>query len=164
MEKDLISLVEALETKGEAMTLTAGISMRPMLRQGRDIVIIETVKRKLQKYDVPVYKRPNHDKYVMHRILKVTEDGYVIRGDNLMHKEYDIKDEHIVGVLKAFYREGRYYDCATSKKYKVYIILNRLSFPLRFVWSKMRGAVTKFLSLVLPKPVKEYIKKKILKI
>lgn len=161
MEADFIGLVEALETKGEAMTLTAGISMRPMLRQGRDIVIIEPVRRKLKKNDVPVYKRPTHDKFVMHRILKVTDNGYIIRGDNLYHKEYDIKDEHIVGVLKAFYREGKYYDCATSKKYKVYIFLNRISYPLRYLWGKV---IYPACCRILPRPIKELIKKYILKI
>ncbi len=161
MQTDFKGLVEAINEKGEAMTLTAGTSMRPMLRQGRDIVIIESVKRKLKKNDVPVYKRPSHDRFVMHRILKVTEDGYVIRGDNLIKKEYDIKDEHIVGVLKAFYREGKYYDCATSRKYKVYIVFNRITFPFRWIRSRILYPIFK---RILPRPIKEFIKKKILKI
>ena len=33
-------VLNALETKGEFISLTKGPSMRPMLRQGKDIVVI----------------------------------------------------------------------------------------------------------------------------
>ena len=125
---------ELLEISEEVHVLTSGISMRPMLREHRDIAVVERVNRKLRKNDVPLYRRAGCEKLVLHRILKVTDNGYIIRGDNLYHKEYDVTDEDIVGVLKAFYREGKYYDCATSKIYHIYIILNRLSFPFRYSW------------------------------
>ena len=129
-----INADELLEISEEVHVLTSGISMRPMLREHRDIAVIERVNRKLKKNDVPLYRRAGCDKLVLHRILKVTDNGYVIRGDNLYYKEYDVTDEDIVGVLKAFYREGKYYDCATSKTYHIYIFLNRLSFPFRYAW------------------------------
>ena len=129
-----INADELLEISEEVHVLTSGISMRPMLREHRDIAVIERVNRKLKKNDVPLYRRAGCDKLVLHRILKVTDNGYVIRGDNLYYKEYDVTDEDIVGVLKAFYREGKYYDCATSKTYHIYIVLNRLGFPFRYLW------------------------------
>lgn len=124
---------QVLAEKGEVMTSTAGVSMYPMLRNRRDMVVITRVDRPLVPNDVPLY-RLNSGKLVLHRILKVTENGYVIRGDNLMDKEYNITDDNIIGVLKAFYRNGKYYDCAKSKGYRVYIFLNRTSFPLRWLW------------------------------
>ncbi len=125
---------ELLEISEEVHVLTSGISMRPMLREHRDVAVIERVNRKLKKNDVPLYRRAGCDKLVLHRILKVTDNGYVIRGDNLYQNEYDVTDDDIVGVLKAFYREGKYYDCATSKIYHIYIVLNRLSYPIRYSW------------------------------
>ena len=124
----------ALQSEPEVAILTRGISMRPMLREHKDIVIIERVNRKLKKYDVPLYRRPNCDRFVLHRIVKITDKGYVIRGDNLLFNEYDVTDDDIIGVLKAFYRDGKYYDCATSKAYKAYVIINQLYSPLRRVW------------------------------
>ena len=130
-EKNNIS--EAISIEKEIMACTSGTSMYPMLRHRRDMVVIETVNRKLKKNDVPLY-RLKSGKLVLHRILKVTDNGYIIRGDNLYHKEYNITDDNIIGVLKAFYRDGKYYECATSKAYHIYIVLNKLSFPLRYLW------------------------------
>ena len=141
---------KALEISDEVSILTSGISMRPMLREHRDIVIIERVKRKLKKNDVPLYRRANCDKLVLHRIIKVTDNGYVIRGDNLFTNEYDVTDEDIVGVLKAFYRDGKYYDCATSKLYHIYIILNRIGYPFRYLWRiKTKPFLAKIKHLVI---------------
>lgn len=146
---DIYEIEEKLKNDEEVSSLTVGISMEPMLRQHRDIVIIKRIDHKLKKNDVPLYKRPGRDKLVLHRILKVTENGYVIRGDNLYIKEYDVKDGDIIGVLKAFYRDGKYYDCEKSRKYKTYVFLMRTSYPLRYIWKfKLRpflGKVKRFI-------------------
>ncbi len=133
-QNSLKTAAQALCEKEEISVLTAGISMRPMLRQHKDIVVIKRPNGRLKKNDVPLYHRKGSDKYILHRILKVTDDGYVIRGDNLFKNEYDIKDENIVGVLKAFYRNGKYIDCQKSAGYKVYVFLNRVSYPVRYLW------------------------------
>ena len=137
------SLAETIQSQGEIMVSTSGISMYPMLRHRRDMVVVEKVTRKLKKNDVPLYVLPS-GKLVLHRILKVTDNGYIIRGDNLFHKEYNITDDNIIGVLKAFYRNGKYYNCATSKVYHIYIVLNRASYPLRYLWKfKIRPVLGK---------------------
>lgn len=133
-QTDLLNADEALRENEEVAVLTSGISMEPMLRQHRDIVIIKRVNGRLKKNDVPLYRRSGCDRFVLHRILKVTNDGYVIRGDNLYKKEYDVKDDDIIGVLKAFYRDGKYYDCEKSRKYKTYVFLMRTSYPFRYFW------------------------------
>jgi len=139
-----ISLEEGIEQNGEIMVCTSGISMYPMLRHRKDMVVVEKLNRPLKKYDVPVY-RTSTGKVVMHRILKVKPDGYIIRGDNLFHKEYDVKDENIIGVLKAFYRDGKFYDCSKSLIYKIYVRVNRWSYYLRKAW---KFVIRPFLSKV----------------
>lgn len=129
-----INADELLEISDEVHVLTSGTSMQPMLREHKDVAVIERVNRKLKKNDVPLYRRAGCDKLVLHRIVKVTDNGYVIRGDNLYNNEYDVTDNDIVGVLKAFYRDGKYYDCAKSKVYRTYIILNRAGYPFRYLW------------------------------
>lgn len=59
----------------------------------------------LQKYDVVLYRRPS-DPYVLHRIIEVRPDSYVILGDNCIAKEYGIRDEDILGVLTSFQHNG----------------------------------------------------------
>ena len=136
-ETELKNAEELLKTQDEVMTRTKGTSMRPLLRQGRDIVVIKRPEFPLKAGDVPLYRVREKKELVLHRSLKAMGDGtYIIRGDNLFFKEY-VKESQIVGVMKAFYREGRYCDCENSRKYKLYIIFNRVSYPLRYIWKRM---------------------------
>ena len=112
---------ETLETYGKLVYTNVGDSMMPLLRQHRDLLIIEPVKGRLKKYQVPLYKRPN-GQYVLHRILKVRKDDYVICGDNRYHKEYGITDREILGVLTGFVRDGKEYS-VTHKGYLLYVHL-----------------------------------------
>lgn len=133
-ETELKNADEVLKTQDEVMSLTRGTSMRPLLRQGRDIVVIKRPQFPLKVGDVPLYKVKSRKELVLHRILKVNGDGsYIIRGDNLFAKEH-VLESQIVGVMKAFYREGKYCDCEKSRKYKLYIFLNRVSYPVRCFW------------------------------
>lgn len=136
-ETELKNAEELLKMQDEVMTRTKGASMRPLLRQGRDIVVIKRPQFPLKAGDVPLYRVREKKELVLHRILKADKDGtYIIRGDNLFLKEY-VKESQIVGVMKAFYRDGRYCDCEKSRKYKLYIVLNRVSYPLRYLWKCM---------------------------
>ena len=128
-------VLNALETKGEFVTLIKGISMWPLLRQNKDIVVITKPIGELKEGDVPLYKRCNYDFLVLHRILKVRDNDYVIRGDNTYSLEYVPKD-YVVGVLKGFYRNGKYYDCNECRGYKVYIFFNRITYFPRKLWKR----------------------------
>ncbi len=97
---------QVLDQKGVYVCMTKGISMEPMLTAGRDTVVIKKPEFPLKRYDIPVYRRG--EDYVMHRIIKVTKNGYIIRGDNCAGLEYDITNADIVGVLAAFYHDGNY--------------------------------------------------------
>ena len=136
MTYENFKMEQGIEENGEVMCCSSGVSMYPMLRHRKDMVVVKKVDRPLKKYDVPLY-RLKSGKLVMHRILKVTDNGYIIRGDNLLEKEYNITDENIIGVLKAFYRGGKFYDCEKSVIYKIYVRINPIFYPLRYVWKKL---------------------------
>lgn len=131
--KNYSSTAEALSENKEVAVVVNGISMLPMLRGGKDTAVIERVERPLKVGDVPLYRVKNSDKFVLHRIIKTTDNGYIIRGDNVYHTER-VKDEDIIGVLKGFFRGGKYTDCATSKLYKLYVVSNRLFYFPRKLW------------------------------
>ena len=107
---------------------TQGDSMEPMLVENRDSVFIIPPVFPLKKYDVPVYRRDGH--YTMHRIIRVTKKGYIICGDNRTHLEKDITDSEIVGVLTAFYHNGKFIKC-TDKEYIKYSKSVCRNLPLR---------------------------------
>lgn len=136
METSLKTVAQKLETEVQVASLTEGTSMRPMLRQHKDVVIIEQIKRPIVKHDVLLYSVKHKDKLVLHRVLKVKEDHYIIRGDNTYRLEY-IPKENVIGVLKEFYRDGKYFDCATNKKYKTYVFFMRLFYPFRYFWKML---------------------------
>lgn len=113
------SIKEILDKTGTYTGLTMGSSMQPLIHQQKDNIIVVKNKGRLKKYDVPVYLTSS-GKYVMHRIIKVCDDHYVIVGDNLLVKEY-VTDDMICGVLVGFYKNGKHYvDCRKSVLYKVY--------------------------------------------
>ncbi len=109
---------EQLELHGKIIYTNVGTSMMPLLREGRDVMIIERPVGRLKKYDVPLYIRPD-GLYVLHRILKVRENDYVICGDHCIKKEYGITDDDIVGVLTGVIRDGKTISM-DSPKYKLY--------------------------------------------
>ncbi len=131
-----------LEKDGVLAQLPVGFSMYPMLRQNYDTVIIEKIKEKPKENDVVFYHRDD-GKYVLHRIIKVKNDGYVIRGDNCFFNEYDITDKHIIGILKGFYRGEKYVDCKLNKRYKAYVFFNRSTYFLRYLLHSVRLLLSK---------------------
>lgn len=136
MNDSLKNADEALKEQPEVAVLTSGASMRPMLRQHRDVVVITRLNgHVLKRGDVPLYRKDGFEKLVLHRIIKCQADGgYICRGDNNYFTEYDIRPENIVGILKAFYRDGVYFDCQKSFKYKLYSFYILNTYTVRRIW------------------------------
>lgn len=120
---------EQLQQNGKLIYTNKGDSMMPLIRQDRDLLVIKPVKGRLKKYDVPLYKRDS-GQYVLHRILKVRRDDYVICGDNRWTKEYGISDRHIIGVLTAVIRDGKELS-VNDLRYRLYVHLWCDLFPVR---------------------------------
>lgn len=112
---------DVLARDGRLIYTNVGGSMMPMLRQRRDLLIIERPRGALRKYDIPLYKRDS-GKYILHRILKVRKDGYVLCGDNQWRREYGVTDRQIIGVLTAFVRDGKEIP-VTDRRYRLYVHL-----------------------------------------
>lgn len=123
------SFEEEIKKSGRIIYTNVGDSMMPYIKQGRDVLVISEVNGRLNKYDVPLYKRDS-GQYVLHRILKVRENDYVICGDNRWNKEYGITDRHIIGILTGVIRDGQEIP-VTSRKYRIYVHLWCDIFPVR---------------------------------
>lgn len=139
----MISFEEELEKSGKLVYTTVGVSMRPLIKQDRDISIISKPTGRLKKFDVALYKRPN-GQYVLHRVVKVLENGYVILGDNCVSKEYNIKDSQILGVLTSLVRNGKEIDL-NSFGYKLYVRARYAHYPVRVIISKTKRFLRKLL-------------------
>ncbi|MBR6337571.1 MAG: S26 family signal peptidase [Ruminococcus sp.] len=125
-----ISYEEYLENNDRLIYTNVGVSMLPLLRQGKDLFIVEKKgKKRCRVGDVVLYKRPP-DKYVLHRIIEVTPTGYTILGDNCVAKEYDIKDKAIIGIMTGYVRNGKEHS-VNERGYKTYTLLWLTFNPLR---------------------------------
>ena len=100
------SIAEYL-AENETLTYTnVGVSMLPLLRQGKDLFILRRKgPGRCKKGDVALYRRGNQ--YVLHRIVEVRPADYVALGDNCVTKETGIQDSAIIGVMTGFVRNGK---------------------------------------------------------
>ena len=99
---------EVLARDGVLVYRTRGVSMEPMLREGRDVVTIRAAKpgERFSVNDVVMYYRAGDRKYTLHRIVGVGPAGYTIIGDNCVTYERDVPFEDVLGVLVSFVRDG----------------------------------------------------------
>lgn len=110
---------EYLEKNGSMTYSNVGTSMMPLLKQGRDLfTVTKKGSERCRKYDVVLYRRPP-DKYVLHRVVEVRENDYVILGDNCINKEYGITDDDILGVMTSFVHKGKQHT-VNDMTYRIY--------------------------------------------
>lgn len=109
---------EAFDNGEEFNLITAGTSMLPMLRDRQDTVVLQRKNGKLKKYDLPLYKRADGS-FVLHRIVGIGKEGYILSGDNHDLKEYPVTDEQIIAVVTAYIKDGKRIS-TNSLGYKIY--------------------------------------------
>ena len=123
-----------------------GRSMLPMLRQGRDQVELSPLPKRLKKYELPVYRYPS-GKYVMHRVIKVTDECYICNGDGVLEIE-QIPYEWMIGVVSAFTRNGRRIE-VTNLGYRLYCRFWCITRPVRHLFKRsvkeLRQCLVRFL-------------------
>ncbi len=120
---------EMLSQDGYLVYTNVGGSMLPLLRERRDIIEIrpKTFPR-CKKYDVVLYRRG--DMYILHRILRVLPNGYIIAGDYNTFLERDITDAQILGVMTRVIRDGKIVT-PDNFWYRCYVRLWCAPYPVR---------------------------------
>ena len=144
------TIEEVLLETGKYIGPTVGVSMLPMLKNRRDTIVVKTKTERLQPLDVALYKRG--DAYILHRVLSVTESGYIIRGDNCYYDEI-VPEEAVIGVLTEFFRKKKHYFC-TEKKYLRYVKKRLKNYKVRrfFIRTKMK------ILAAIKKPIKRILR------
>ena len=127
---------EVLDRNNYIVYTNVGYSMLPLLRQRKDVIEIRKKEPgRCKKYDVVLYKRGT--RYILHRILKVLPDGYIIAGDHNTFIEKDVKDDMILGVMTRVIRDGREVT-PDNIWYKLYVHLWCDFYPVRMLLIKMK--------------------------
>jgi hypothetical protein len=134
---ELMPLIRESLDMGKTVKLSPrGTSMLPMLRQGRDQVRLAPVPGKLHPYDLPLYQREDGH-YVLHRIVKAG-DTYTCVGDNQFRLEPGLRQEQMIAVVTAVFRDGREIP-VTSPGYWLYCRFWHYSRPVRYLWRRAKG-------------------------
>ena len=132
---ELITL--QLEKGGRAPLTVTGSSMMPMLYGRRDTVELIPAAYRQKKGDIILYRRKS-GRYVLHRIIGLTADGYICCGDNQATKEF-VCHEQLIAVVNGFVRKEKTYAMNTPG-YRLYRWLWVNLFFLRpgYIWLRRR--------------------------
>lgn len=128
-----------LKESGFLVFTNKGISMMPLIRQDKDIMVIRRLEKPPQIYDAVLFIRDN-GQYILHRVIRKNRDGsYFIRGDNCIAGE-NIRPEKIIGILCEIKRDGETLK-VTDPKYIKYL----KTLKLRFLWLVLKTKARQFL-------------------
>ena len=137
------SIKEELLKNGNIIFPNRGTSMLPLLREGRDVMIIHKKKKgkRFRKGDAVLFERANGD-LVLHRISDVLRDGYLIIGDNCTEKEH-VKEKNVLGIMTGVIRDGKKTIKVTDPLYRLYLLAWTSIFPIRKIYIKAGRRIDK---------------------
>ena len=104
-----------------------GSSMFPLLRNDKDEVCLSPLTETPEKMDIVLFRFKG--KHILHRIIDVKDDTYIIQGDGIyMSSEY-CKKQDIVGIVTSLHKAGWKPVSTSSGWYKFF---SALWFKFRF--------------------------------
>ena len=145
MKKQLLPMEELakllqvqLNNGGRADLVVTGVSMYPMLHNRKDSVSLIPPPQLCKKSDIILYRRES-GQYVLHRIVRVKDGGYICCGDNQAETE-PVAHSQVMAVVNGFTRKGKTYTL-DHKGYRVYLFFWVDLLPVRQVYIILRHAL-----------------------
>ncbi len=140
-------IYEALEKHGEISFVSAGRSMLPLIRGGKDMVTVAKPRRDIKEGDVAFCRRDN-GQLILQRVMFVNGGTLVLRGDNQWDNEYNVGRERVIGVLKSFERNGKVHS-VRDRDYLLYVRFLPLIRFFRRYFYLFKSHVYKFVKYLL---------------
>ena len=104
------NIEQCLQELGYAVVPVRGTSMWPLLKEGKTRVQVEVKEGKqVRKGDIVLYRRKDGT-LVLHRIIKVEEDTFLVCGDHQWKQMEQVQEKQILAVAQGFFRNGHYID------------------------------------------------------
>lgn len=132
---NVLSAEDVLSVKGFLAETVIGTSMNPLLKEHRDTVVIGNIIAPLKKYDVVLFRRGKQ--LVLHRIIKIRNGYFLIRGDNCVQSEI-VYEKQILGIMMYFCHNGKQYN-VHHQGYRMYSVLWVKCFWIRMIFKKIIG-------------------------
>ena len=112
--EDVIPILsEVIGSGGEFELYPRGTSMLPLIREGRDSVILISPDSP-DAGDIVLYRRSG-GQYVLHRIVGREGELFTMCGDNQTKVERGIAVGQIIAKVKLLKRDGRTVDCESAE-------------------------------------------------
>lgn len=132
-------ITEKLSSGAHVTIQPKGTSMLPLIHQGRDEVVLKKPNGRLKKFDIVFYKRAS-GQFVLHRIVKVRKNDYILCGDNQTEYEYNITDDMILAVVDELIIDGKTVS-VTDCEYIKYVKKNFQDIKKRRLIGKIKGFI-----------------------
>jgi hypothetical protein len=98
-------MAEVLAQGGTFRFQASGFSMFPFIRDGDNLTIAPTPAR-LHLGDVVAFIQPDNKRLLVHRIVQVSAQGYLTKGDNSTAADGTLSREFILGCVLWVERQG----------------------------------------------------------
>ncbi len=116
------TIEEQLALHGEHYATTVGFSMKPLFRTRGQVVKLLPYRGDIKLYDVILW-RDATGKYVLHRVVKITDGGYITRGDNHRKDDPEVARDGVIAVMDGYYKKENKFISRTSRRYRAYVRL-----------------------------------------
>jgi signal peptidase I len=103
----IIALLSAVHEKGADFRFRAtGASMSPTIRDGDIITLSPPKGLKPVSGDILAFRHPTTGKLIVHRVIKLSSDTFLGKGDNSLDPDGLIPMSNILGVVTRVERNG----------------------------------------------------------
>ena len=144
----LRELLDEQLAHGEALLPVTGNSMWPLLADGRDMVRLARLDRRVQRGDIALYQKADGS-YLLHRVIRLcAPETCICCGDAQWEREQVYKAQ-VLAYVTAFRRKRHWQETALSRPYRLYEHFWVYTFParrpllrlLRFLQRARRGLI-----------------------
>ena len=97
---------EVLQETGFVIVPIHGTSMRPLLKEGKCLVQIERKDERYERGDVVLFRKEDGT-LVLHRIIEVRGNEYVVLGDHQYREKETIQSSQIIGSVTTYWINGK---------------------------------------------------------
>ncbi len=131
-----ISMLCDLVDRGKEVVLTiTGSSMSPFLIHQRDAVMLGRISTPPKKGDIVLYNRVDGS-FVVHRVRKVSGEGYYMIGDGQMETEGPLPRERLHAIVTKVRRKGEWLG-NDSLKWRFFASVWLWGIPLRRIFVRL---------------------------
>lgn len=143
---------QQLADSGSATVRVTGYSMKPFLHPVRDTVEIVS-PQEMAVGDVALFDT-RRGRYILHRVTRVGEKDFDMRGDNTPRGEYRLLRAQLVGIVIRANRNGKPIDRG-SCTWRAYAAFAPLHNAWGKIWRRIRPVAAKIYHIIIPRRTEE---------